>query len=369
LLKRCLEDKIPLNRIMAMTFTDAAAAEMKKRLSKELNKRYKEAPDDYLKQQMVYLQTARISTIHSFCLSVIQQHYDIIGLDPAIAQNQLSEGTLSSLKSDAFMDAWQDFIYTNKEDAIRLSNFFSPRSEEVSSLMKTVLKLAETAHSSFDEDGYYDMVLANARPIRVLTELPDEIYNAFMDMNHHNVERILKPLFSMVTIVKEHYPNKEKAASDLESRYNCFKAASVEDDYGRFCALMKQAKAIALPRINGIKDACPDYESSKSAMNKAIDNAMGSLYEESTLIRDHNAVEDIVISLVELARATRRNFAAKKREIRGMDFDDMEHFCLEILKARDGIVAAQMRPLFDEIMIYEFQDTNEIQNAIINLIA
>ena len=368
LLKRCLEDRIPLNRIMAMTFTEAAAAEMKKRLSKELNKRYKAAPDDYLKQQMVYLQTARISTIHSFCLSVIQQHYDIIGLDPAIAQNQLSQGTLSTLKKDAFMVAWQDFIHANKEEALTLSNYFSARSEDTSALMETVLDLADTAHSSFDEEDYYNMVLENARPIKVLTELSDETYNAFMDMNHRNVERLLKPLNGVITLVQDSYPD-DKSLENLTGKRNCYMAACDEDDYDVFCSLLEQAKGIKWSSPRGIKNVCPTYDTLKKSFDDMLKMVHKYLYASETLVRDHNAMEDIVISLVDLARTTRENFAAAKRDIRGMDFDDMEHFCYEILKARDGIVAAQMRPLFDEIMIDEFQDTNEIQNAIINLIA
>ena len=94
LLKRCTEDHVPLSRILALTFTSAAAAEMKKRLAAGLHEKAQKETDPeqnaYLNQQLVELENASITTIDSYCLSIIRKYYSVIGLDPATAANILS---------------------------------------------------------------------------------------------------------------------------------------------------------------------------------------------------------------------------------------------------------------------------------------
>ena len=112
LVKRCIEDnpRVPLSRILALTFTEAAASEMKKRVAQELNEikqlAEKEEPVDqeliqYIDDQIIALASANITTIDSFCLSIIKKYYNIIGLDPATTENILSSGQNQNIQRDA----------------------------------------------------------------------------------------------------------------------------------------------------------------------------------------------------------------------------------------------------------------------------
>ena len=86
LMRRILDDQIPLSSILAMTYTDAAANEMKKRLAKQLQSRLQEADDEqtraYIRKQLSLLPDANISTIHSFCLSIVKKYYYVTDLTP-----------------------------------------------------------------------------------------------------------------------------------------------------------------------------------------------------------------------------------------------------------------------------------------------
>ena len=127
LVKRCLEDnpRVPLSRILALTFTEAAASEMKKRVAQELNEikqlAGKEVTVDneliqYIDNQIIALASANITTIDSFCLSIIKKYYNIIGLDPATTENILSGGQNENIQRDAFMRALECAYQTSPQE-------------------------------------------------------------------------------------------------------------------------------------------------------------------------------------------------------------------------------------------------------------
>ena len=117
LIKRCIKDGIAINKIIALTFTDAAASEMKKRLSKSLNILYQDPNSDheYIKQQLIYLQNADISTIDAFCLKLVKKYYYVIHLDPKMATNILDDSTISQINNKAFDISFKKMMDSDEE--------------------------------------------------------------------------------------------------------------------------------------------------------------------------------------------------------------------------------------------------------------
>ena len=103
IMKRVLEDKVPLDRILAMTFTEAAAAEMKQRLAKELNEQLTKGIYDpsIINEQLIKLQNAQISTIDSFCLKIIKENYAQIGFAIERCDNIIMEEEAIRYKEEA----------------------------------------------------------------------------------------------------------------------------------------------------------------------------------------------------------------------------------------------------------------------------
>ena len=110
LMRLVMEERVEVDAILAMTFTEAAANEMKKRLAAALQSAYdtstKEEEKAYITRQLTSIQTAHISTIHSFCLSIIQDYYYIIGLDPARISSIMDNGVMEQAKSEALSKAF-----------------------------------------------------------------------------------------------------------------------------------------------------------------------------------------------------------------------------------------------------------------------
>jgi ATP-dependent helicase/nuclease subunit A len=125
LTKRIVKDHIRLSSILALTFTDAAAQEMKKRLSDSLHEEYEKETDtkqkDWLYSQIIELEAASITTIDSWCTSVLKKYISVIGLDPAMTDNILSSGNEQILLDASFHDAYAELCSKEPDTALKLA--------------------------------------------------------------------------------------------------------------------------------------------------------------------------------------------------------------------------------------------------------
>lgn len=368
LVKRCIEDRVSLDRMIAMTFTDAAAAEMKKRLSKSLSEAYAKKPTDYLKHQLVLLQSAKISTIHSFCLSIIQQYSDILSLDPAIAANLLSDGKVALLKDQAFEDVLQSYAKKNPQAIINLSEHFSTRGEDYKELKNAVLKVMSSAHSSFDEDEWYETQLAKNKPITHIKDLDIEVLTYWFKgilIDLDNVINTSKHYYELV----QNFDENHKVLKEVHHRISLLQQAkdiANTYDYQGFLNLIHMVGEV---KLSSVSKASQEIKDARKALTDETKKIVEKYFDPEILIKGHNENYELIKTLFDLAKETQKRFSDLKLAAKGMDFDDMEHFAYAILKANNEATAKQLQPLYDEILVDEFQDTSEIQYAIIDLIA
>ena len=138
LLKRILKDHLSLNEIIAMTFTDAAAANMAKRLEKRLElELLKEPNNEFISQQIALLSNAHISTIHSFCLSILKEYYYVIGLKKSATENILDDGHRAIYLDDAV-----EKVLRQCDDLRELNALFSTSAFNYDSLKMAILALS-----------------------------------------------------------------------------------------------------------------------------------------------------------------------------------------------------------------------------------
>ena len=158
-----VKDRVPIDAILAMTFTEAAASEMKKRLAASLQKAYEETKDPeeraYITRQLTSIQTAHISTIHSFCLSILQEYYYMIGLDATRITNIMDNGTMVLYQGKALEEAFQNQYTKQDKVFIDLCAMFSSRSENDEALRKLITSLAVMASSQANSDAWLDALL------------------------------------------------------------------------------------------------------------------------------------------------------------------------------------------------------------------
>lgn len=369
LLKRNIEDRIPLDRILALTFTKAAAAEMKNRLATSLHEEYQKAEDDelkkYLQNQLILLESAQITTIDSFCVTLIKKYCNVLGMDPSTADNVISDSVKWSYYKIAFQEVLQLYSNEHHEGILRILEFFSSRSEDYASLFEAIKKINEFADNSNDPDGWFIKARKNYQKIKYMIDLPEEILDSFFAFFQSCMNRIQEDLNRM----EKFGEGDEKFKPDLlevkkNACKNCLNALNdhnyslFDTSFQNFCALKTSSNGNNKP-----------YKEARDAVVKHANKIATVLYDEKTFIADHNENCDIAQTLFDLAQETKKRFLSLKQENACLDFSDMGRYVFEILKTNDGSTAKMIQDQFDEIMVDEFQDTSELQNTIIELIS
>lgn len=380
IVKRCLDEGIPIQRIMAVTFTKAAAAEMKRRVLTSLQEALQKDSGEkeaYIRKQIADLNAADITTIDSWCLSIISKYYNVIGLDPARTKNIVDEGSLGLLHDQAFDEAFESIRQKNPEDALALAMMFDPKCEKTAELKKAVWKVLNMALSADDPEQFLaDKCLASYPHVHEMRDFPENIRKGFFA----RVKEQLDDVAGMIKEVKDFcVENLDESyvsvCEEMEKQYEVSSQALESEDWSVFMRTIEPLRQKSFKQAPNKKkskvdpDIIDQYSSLKAPYAKKIKAFTESLYSENVLLEDANRMADLVQVFADLCRETMRRTAALKEENACMDFGDLERFALQILDADDGMIAQRIRAGYDEIMIDEFQDTSELQNAIIERIA
>lgn len=377
-----VKDRIPIDGILAMTFTEAAANEMKKRLAKALNEKLDELKDrddqtekDYLNQQLSALQTASISTIHSFALSIVQKYYYMIGLSAQRVTNILDPASVRIYKQQALEKAFQ-IQYQKQDDAfLKLCESFSSRPEDEASLRSYLIKMEENA-------------AAQPQPIAWLKQLK----NAYEPKNHLSEfdENILDPYFMYLKRLIEPYVEKLNALLEIAQMPNFLKPDKYDIlsqkvlhaqsllkyiqafDYQQFMTYYRFCLGQILPETPRGKNVDSilkeNYQNIRKEIHKLEDTMAEKIFPEEILLADMARMYPYVEKLIEMCIDYRHAFQQAKEIAQGIDFDDMEHFALDILRCNNFEVANRLREQYHEIMVDEFQDSNAVQDSMVQLI-
>ncbi|MBP3398883.1 MAG: UvrD-helicase domain-containing protein [Erysipelotrichaceae bacterium] len=372
LTKRIVEDHVPVTAILAMTFTEAAAAEMKSRLFMSLSKSAEQETDPQQKQflldQLVLLGSAHVSTIHSFCLSVIKENYFMIHLDPKTASNILSDDECLMLKQQAWNQAVDEFYQSDKNRFESLAHYFSGRSDDVDALKNSAMKLAQIYSETEDLNSLIGQFKQNIQPVRTLSELSENLLRLFMDACHAQALCIENALDEALDIINKTHAD----VSDFEShvRLRKEKLAPLKDaldtmNYREVYRIIRNCCETPLGRVT-------KEEALKPVRKKIMDlcnDAAAFLISEDQLIQSINDTAPYAETLIDLSLRIHHNYAIAKAQKQAMDFGDMEQFALKILLADNKRTARKIQRQFEDILVDEFQDTNDVQNTIIELIS
>lgn len=372
LAKRILQDGIRVDQILAMTFTDAAAAEMKTRLYRRLHQSLRDPSltdekRQFLEQQLTAMADANISTIHSFCLSIIKQHSYMLHVDPQSTANILSDDEMLVLKQAAFDEAvaiWtpaHNDAYQDLYDACGLPINGSDPVRDV------ILALANAARQAEDADQWFKTALDCYRPIRTIAEANPTLLHYFFDywdVRQRTYRYAIEQLLHMAQLCEDVPPPFLAALQLRLDKLEPFQTAVREHNYREVRRIFRSACLTALPTV---KD-----ETLKQARKALLDDekkVVASLFEEQDLLNGTELLQARVQALIELTTHYMEALNRRKAQRRGMDFDDMEYYACYILKQCDFRIAKQYRQRFTDILVDEFQDTSERQNQIIEWIS
>lgn len=372
---------VDIDRLLIVTFTNAAAAEMRERISRALNDRLAADPEnEHLQRQVTLLHNAQITTIDSFCLFVLRNQFHTIGLDPGFRIGE--EGELKLVRKDVLSQVLEDCYDKAEPSFLQCMEYFSVGSRD-EAVEEVILKLYDFAMSNpFPEQWLSERKKDYEVPGNRLEELP------WMQDCFKRVRLLLQGCISKledaIHICEEPdgpYPYGallEREKTMAEALYGkCEGAVSYDDVYIAFGTLQ-------FDRLPSKKDET--IHPVKRELAKNIRNEVKELlmklqkqyfYQSKEQIIAQMAVcKEAVTALIDVTLAFKEAFDEKKREKNLLDFDDIEHFALSILVRQDEEgrcmptqTALEYRSYFEEILIDEYQDSNLVQEYLLSCIS
>lgn len=382
MIEKVLNDKNPIDvdELLVVTFTNAAAAEMRHRMAEALEEAIAANPDSiHLRRQLSLLNKAQISTLHSFCLNVVRQYAYLLDIDPGFRIADTTEAAL--LRDDTIGDVLEDAYKAEEPEAMyRLADSFTSDRNDQS--IETLI------------DRLYDYSRVHPSPERWLRMLPMEYEigdDAVIDeldfigplktAIRHTLEEAIHLTADVqrtAEMPEGPEPLIETAKADLQwlrEAKRRIEEGSWEDTY-EFFGSLKWVKAGTIR-----KDSC-DEELAKRAKGlrdsvKKIINTLKESYFARTparLLDEIRLMAPMMHTLVRLVIDFGERYGQVKMDKGLVDFSDLEHFALQILAVetegtlQPSDIAADYLNRFAEVLVDEYQDTNLLQEAIIQLV-
>jgi len=369
-----------VDRLLVVTFTEAAAAEMKSRIRDAIEAILEQHPEnEHMQRQAALIHSARIMTIHSFCLSVIRDHFPAIDLDPGFRTAE--EGELKLLKHDVLEQLLEEQYAAGDAEFVHFVEYFAAGRDD-KKLEELILNLYEFSRSYPNPGKWFNDCL-EAYQVESVEALEQ---TAFIKAARSNIDLYLEDACALLErgmsiCAEADGPQPYEAAlqSDLKS-VKQLKAASgfleLNESAGNFqwerlaSIRKKEKETISEEKIEQVK-----------AIRNEVKELIGNLqkyyfYETNqTYFADMKLCYPVVKVLVGLAVQFETGFAQKKREKYIIDFSDMEHLALAILAREEegGYVpseaARSYQEQLDEVMIDEYQDSNMLQEVILNSVS
>ena len=366
--KEILSGKIDIDRILAMTFTSAAAEEMKKRLHQSLVKASKEFPNDQrIKDQLLLLPAADVSTIDSFCLKIIQNYSYLLGWDPSRYCKVLDQNTLKVYKKEAALNT----IKTHLDDSLmkQLSEKYESDLINFSTLTELIIKLDEFMSIQADREVWVKNTLAYYQPVTSLDKLPDDFKRYYFSYYLNLIKDLVVTINAFLAYVSS--GEKPELLNNLyqpvTDELSLASKALVDNDYHQLTLIMKVIKIGRDPgkkKVLGISEDTT-YDAYKKTIKSLLDECQ-NIPDQQAAINSLAQQKDTVAYLIKLADQYHEEFKKLKELNNGIDFADMEEAALELVKL--PFVKAELSQHYQTILVDEYQDSNNIQETLIKAI-
>lgn len=404
------EKPVDIDRLLVVTFTNAAAGEMRERIREALERRAEEEPDNiHLQRQLVLVHNAKITTIHSFCLNVLRNHFQIAGIDPAfrIADTGeitlLEQETVHETVAEAYENAGESFhefvegFATGKSDQIIENTVLSiyhyalgqpwPK-EWLESCCRMYPRLDFKSEDVGLDDTYLNSeIIGGCENESVQKEVPDEFgenSEQWIAYIEQDTEKILADADAQIRraigICEEPdgpYPYLKALQDDLRILEK-LRSASTYEEYAQAFECMPSYTMLGRKKDESIAE---EKKLLVQDLRAGVKDAIASLHQQyyfdkmEVLRKEYAKSGEYIREIVKLTEAFMERLAARKAEKNILDFGDLEHFALRTLvKQQDGktaptAAAEEYAEMFEEIMIDEYQDSNLVQELILKSVS
>ncbi|MDD6281873.1 MAG: UvrD-helicase domain-containing protein [Oribacterium sp.] len=357
------EDPVSLSQMVVMTFTDAAAQEMRERIRGAIEEKLREHPgNELLIREAGNIQNSNISTIDSFCRRILMENYAVIGLDPSFRIGD--EGELKLLKSDIIRDMMETHYQEQEECYIAFVDQFSDRKED-KGIEELILQVAEAAES---HPWPMEYLRAEARQNNAEVEafLIEDLRAGFRDDRDIIKEAI--ELCLEEDGPEAYLPALQHDLDTLEELLACDHLQEMVSAAGRYVP-------DRLPRSKSLwKDNVQNMRNLVKADLQELKKRL-FLPDETTLLKMQADLDQHIRVLLELTQEYLDRYEEEKADRRILDFSDLEHKALEILYTGEGeerkpsLIADDYARAYREILVDEYQDSNLVQEELIRALS
>lgn len=377
IIERLTKEEPPLDvdRLLVVTYTEAAAAEMKERIRDAIEKALEEQPDNtHLQRQATLVHNAQVTTIHSFCLSVIRENFHTIGLDPGFRIAE--EGEMKLLKQDVAAELLEQKYEEGKKSFLELTEYTAPGRDD-HKLTELLLKIYDFSRSYPDPCEWLYSCAAHYKMEEGIEEQPFfhfvkeqtvQYAKDMLELTEYAIELCEEsdgPVFYLEALAQdEEWIRQLAQAKTYEAIYEIL----AEWKWAKLSA--KRSDEIDPDKRELVKQVREDVKSLQKDLKEQY------FYESLQEIEKHmRQCAPMMETFVELTADFHEAMQKEKMKRNMIDFGDMEHFALAILtEQRDGIrrpsqTARSYQERFEEIMIDEYQDSNLLQEALLTSVS
>ena len=367
------DKNIDIDRLVVVTFTKAAAAQMKDKIRKALDSMLDENPGDVnLLRQITLLNNAQITTIDSFCLWIIRNHFPEVNLDPGF--RIMDEGEKKLIENDVLEDVLEEFYAEADEEFFNLVDAFGMGRDD-SGLVSIIDKIYRFSRSNPWIDEWFDECMKvyddETYDNPAIKELYDSIKNALLDY---------RDKYNRLVAICSEPAGPVAYTGALQSDLLGINEMINSQDFGE---LGRKVRTFSFEALSRKKDAGadPDIKEYIKGQRKLFKDYIGRLNDKIFLKDDEGIFADMqgagiqIRTLLKVAKVYAERVSDVKREKGIIDFNDMEHLALSILVKKEAgklvytETADKLANRFEEILIDEYQDSNQLQEVILNAVS
>ncbi|MBE7018401.1 MAG: helicase-exonuclease AddAB subunit AddA [Ruminococcaceae bacterium] len=369
----CKENGPDIDKLLVVTFTNAAAAEMKDKIYQAIMKKIAENPSDKrLKRQLLLLPNSNIQTMHGFCLNVIKQNINMLNIPMNFRITNEAETMI--LKQRCIAELIEDKYLEEDTDFLELADTYGYGRND-KKIVDMILAYDHFTSSLSNPDAYFDKCMSSATA--VTKDFSKSIYGEFII---HQLQEILAD-----NEIGYHKAIKEiELKPDLAPYYEIFaqellfikklQTLCKSNNFREIQAEILSFSFVAF-RVKGVKAGTDNTfiknlrENFKTDIGKFIPLISNSLEHEQN---DYKEVLKFIKVLSQLTKEFSERYQAEKQKRALLDFSDFEHLALKVLSDENGNpseIAKSYQQRFHEILIDEYQDTNDIQDHLFRLIS
>lgn len=370
------DDPISVDQLLIVTFTHAAAAEMRERISLAIESAIEETRDEQMMQhlvkQLTMMASANIMTLHSFCLQILKNYYYLLELDPnfrignetelALMKEEILDDLLEEAYeegSPAFIRVIEAYAYGNDDQKIRdliltVQRFSKSHPNPNTWLTESVQKLnIKTVEELYATDYF-------------------QVLQEYVVENLAIVRTMLAEIHELMAL--EGGPDKYKeTVSDLEHLLSSYLAALEQKDMDGLKAANRSLTIAPLSRKSKGYDK-ELAEEAKGLINQ-VKEILASVdilcFDEEISLKEAKVIAGDIQELVRLTQGFDQRFSEEKYDKGLIDFNDIEHFALALLYDEDSVseIGKRYKEAFQEVLVDEYQDINEVQEAVIQAVS